>query len=90
MIEDILQVPRGGVRVIDDAQLFFNSMRTGDDDYMKLRNLANIIEKSKICLIFKELGFFGADTKTGLYQTVCCRCRCSNDMDELDNLLHSC
>ncbi|HUW67526.1 MAG TPA: hypothetical protein VMW20_05700 [Candidatus Nanoarchaeia archaeon] len=50
---------------------------------MKLRNLANIIEKSNICLIFnahsttllnktptestrtlifKELGFFGADT----------------------------
>jgi hypothetical protein len=52
VIEDILQVPRGGVCVIDDAQLFFNSMRTGDDDYMKLRNLANIIEKSNICLIF--------------------------------------
>jgi len=83
VIEDILQVPRGGVCVIDDAQLFFSSMRTGDDDYMKLRNLANIIEKSNICLIFnahstmllnktptestrtlifKELGFFGADT----------------------------
>ncbi|MCL7476088.1 MAG: hypothetical protein M8352_08620 [ANME-2 cluster archaeon] len=52
VVEDIRQVPRGGVCVFDDAQLFFNSMRTGDDDYMKLRNLANIIEKSNICLIF--------------------------------------
>ena len=33
VVEDILQVPRGDVCVIDDVQLFFNSMRTGDDSY---------------------------------------------------------
>jgi hypothetical protein len=52
VIEDILQVTKGGVCVVDNAQLFFNSMRTGGDDYMKLRNLSSIIEKSDICLIF--------------------------------------
>lgn len=52
VIEDILQVPKGGVYVVDNARLFFNSMRTGGDDYMKLRNLSSIIEKSDICLIF--------------------------------------
>jgi hypothetical protein len=41
-----------GVCMIDGAKLLFNGMRTGDDDYTKLRNLANIIEKSNICLIF--------------------------------------
>ncbi len=86
MIEDIMNVPRGGVCVVDDAQLFFNSMRTCSDDYMKMRNLSNIIEKSDICLIFnahsttllhktptectktlifKEPGFFGAETERG-------------------------
>jgi hypothetical protein len=86
VIEDILHVPKGGVCVVDDAQLFFNSMRTDGDDYMKLRNLSNFIEKSDICLIlnahsttllnktptestktliFKELGFFGAETERG-------------------------
>jgi len=84
--EDIMHVPKGGVCVVDDAQLFFNSMRTDGDDYMKLRNLSNVIEKSDICLIlnahsttllnktptesmktliFKELGFFGAETERG-------------------------
>lgn len=28
VIEDIMHVPKGGVCVVDDAQLFFNSMRT--------------------------------------------------------------
>ena len=91
-MDDILQVPKSGVCVVDDAQLFFNSMRTGGDDYMKLRNLSNIIEKSDICLIlnahsttllnktptestktliFKELGFFGAETERGICQTLC-------------------
>jgi hypothetical protein len=27
MIEDIMHIPRGGFWVVDDAQLFFNSMR---------------------------------------------------------------
>ncbi len=46
-----LLIPGGSVCVIDDAQLFFNSMRTKGDDYMVLRNLSNVIEKSDICLI---------------------------------------
>jgi hypothetical protein len=81
-----LLIPRGSVCVVDDAQLFFNSMRTKGDDYMVMRNLSNVIEKSDICLvfnahstallnktpteatkslIFKELGFFGAEAERG-------------------------
>lgn len=52
VIDDIQAVPAGGICIIDDAQLFFNSMRVKGDDYIILRNLTNMIEKNKICLIF--------------------------------------
>lgn len=52
VIEDIMEVPDKGVVVIDDAQTFFDSIRTENDDYMKLRHLSNIIEKRGVCVLF--------------------------------------
>ncbi len=47
-------IPEGAVCVIDDASLFFNSMRTRktDEEYQLLRDILVISEKQDICFIF--------------------------------------
>lgn len=51
---DIDSVPPGSVLVVDDASLFFNSMRTKktDDNYQLLRDLLIFSEKQDLCVLF--------------------------------------
>ncbi len=70
-IQDVDLVPSGGVCVIDDASMFFNSMRTrnNDEDYMLLRDLLLISEKQDICFIFNT------HDSSLLHSTVLGQCR---------------
>lgn len=54
VIYDIDVVPPGSVLVVDDASLFFNSMRTKktDDNYQLLRDLLIFAEKQDLCVLF--------------------------------------
>lgn len=51
---DIDRVPPGSVCVVDDASLFFNSMRTKktDDNYQLIRDLLIFSEKQDLCVLF--------------------------------------
>ncbi|CAG0970546.1 hypothetical protein METP3_01416 [Methanosarcinales archaeon] len=54
VIHDPDCVPEGGICIIDDTSLFFNSMRTKktDEEYQLLRDILVISEKQDICFIF--------------------------------------
>ncbi len=54
VIHDPDCIPEGAVCIIDDASLFFNSMRTKktDEEYQLLRDILVISEKQDICFIF--------------------------------------
>ncbi len=71
VIQDVDLVPSGGICVIDDASMFFNSMRTGnnEEDYMLLRDLLLISEKQDICFIFNT------HDSSLLHSTVLGQCR---------------
>lgn len=71
VIHDVDIVPTGGVCIIDDASLFFNSMRTknNEENYMLLRDLLLISEKQDICFIFNT------HDSSLLHSTVLGQCR---------------
>jgi hypothetical protein len=71
VIHDPDCVPEGAVCIIDDASLFFNSMRTKktDEEYQLLRDILVISEKQDICFIFNT------HDSSLLHSTVLGQCR---------------